>query len=241
MENDSLTILLLAHNEAKTIENDISKIKSQICFRFSKSEIIVVEDGSDDDTYEILNSMHKRNLVNHIHSDEKLGYTKAFFTGINCSQYEKIFFSDTGGKFDFNDFWDLYNCFNKKKCDLCIGYRKNRYDSYIRRCLTFFFNKFIQILFNTTLKDIDSGFRIYKKPVIQDIANSQKIISENLISSEITLRFIYSRQKVEEVEVKYFQRDGKSRGIPPNKLLKIIFSAIKDKIALKKEFNNLNN
>lgn len=240
MKSNTLSVLLLAHNEVRSIENDINQIISKICDQFDRYEIIVVEDGSNDGTYEILHALHNKNIINHIHTDKKLGYTKAFVQGVKYAKNEVIFFSDTGGKFDFNDFWKLYENFYKQNCDLCIGFRKQRADSYLRRVLTFFFNKFSKILFKIKLNDIDSGFRIYRSQAIKEIINNHNIISENLIASEITLRLIFNNKKVNEIEVRYFQRDGESRGIPTNKLFKIILSAIKDKIALKKELKKFN-
>ena len=240
MRSNSLSVLLLAHNEVKSIENDINQIISKICLQFDSYEIIVVEDGSSDGTYEILHALNNKKIINHVHSDKKLGYTQAFLQGVKYAKNEIIFFSDTGGKFDFNDFWKLYQDYSKQNCDLCIGFRKQRADSYLRRVLTFFFNKFSKILFSIKLNDIDSGFRIYRGQAIKEILNNNIIISENLIASEITLRFIFNDKKVNEVEVRYFQRDWESRVIPPNKLLKIILSAIKDKINLKKELKKIN-
>ena len=61
MRSNSLSVLLLAHNEVKSIENDINQIISKICLQFDSYEIIVVEDGSSDGTYEILHALNNKN------------------------------------------------------------------------------------------------------------------------------------------------------------------------------------
>lgn len=239
MENSNLSIVLLAHNEIKSIEKDINDIITNISKYFVKSEIIIVEDGSTDGTTDLLRDLNKKKIIKHIHSKTKLGYTNAFIAGIKQATNEKIFFSDTGGKFDFKEFWKLNEKFDKNKCDLTIGYRKFRYDSLLRRILTIFFNVFLKLLFKFKIKDSDSGFRIYKKSILLDILENLKIVSKHLIAAELTIKFLFLKKKINEVEVSYFQRDGESKGIPPNKLFSIIVTTVKEKLLLKKELKKL--
>ena len=152
---------------------------------------------------------------------------------------KKFFFSDTGGKFDFKEFWKLNENFDKNNCDLTIGYRKFRYDSLLRRFLTIFFNIFLRILFKIRIKDCDSGFRIYRRSILLQILENLKIVSKHLIAAELTIKFLFLKRKVNEVEVSYFQRDGESRGIPPNKLINIIVTTLREKFLLKKQLKKL--
>lgn len=239
MESKSLSIVLLAHNEIGSIKKDIDNLIDNIGKYFVESEIIIVEDGSTDGTTYLLNELHKKKIIKHIHSKTKLGYTNAFIKGVKQASYEKIFFSDTGGKFDFYEFWKLNETFEKSNSDLTIGYRKLRHDSYLRRILTQFFNIFLRLLFKIKIKDSDSGFRIYRKSVLLDILENIKVVSKHLIAAEITIKFLFFGKKVNEVEVSYFQREGESRGIPPNKLIHIVKTTIFEKYLLKKELNKL--
>ena len=55
----------------------------------------------------------------------------------------------------------------------------------------------------------------------------------------MTIKFLFLKKKINEVEVSYFQRDGESKGIPPNKLFSIIVTTVKEKLLLKKELKKL--
>ena len=70
---------------------------------------------------------------------KRLGYYKAFLKGIELSKGEIIFFSDTGNKYDYKKFIQLYKIFKEKNADLISCYRVKRQDKILRQLLTFFY------------------------------------------------------------------------------------------------------
>ena len=136
-----------------------------------------------------------------------------------------IFFSDTGGKFDFDDFWKLYDIRNKYS--LVIGVRSKRSDQLYRRFLTLAYNFILKKYFNVYLEDADSGFRIYNRELVSKICN-EEWVNTSLIGSELTLRTIFSGGRVGYVPVAYKQRAGISRGLPPQKILEALISVLKN-------------
>ena len=100
-----ISIILLVHNEAKNISYDIDSVKRNILDKLEDYEFIVVEDGSIDRTKEII--LEKKKKLNFIYStsDESRGVKKAILESFMIAAGDYIFFTDSGKKFDFNDFW----------------------------------------------------------------------------------------------------------------------------------------
>jgi hypothetical protein len=142
-----------------------------------------------------------------------------------------IFFSDTGSKFDFDDFWKLYGV--RDKYSLVVGVRLKRSDQLYRRFLTCSYNFLLKKYFGVYLEDSDSGFRLYHGDLVRKICN-EEWVNTYLIGSELTLRTIFSGGNVGYVPVAYKQRSGVSRGLPPQKIFKVISSVLRNFPKLKR-------
>ncbi len=230
-KNDPVSVIINVYNEAGTIEKEIRDIHSIIVSKLPGSEFIVAEDGSTDGTKEIISRLKEELSIIHSTGDERKGYAKALKDAFALAKNPYIFFSDTGQKFNFNDFWKLYEL--RQKYDLIIGLRTNRNDQLYRRLLTRMYNFALRLYFKVNLHDADSGFRIYNAGLIENITN-EKWISKYLIASELALRAVYSGYSVREVSVSYHQRSGTSRGLPPLKIPKVIVQVLRNFSVLKK-------
>ncbi|MBN1364206.1 MAG: glycosyltransferase family 2 protein [Syntrophaceae bacterium] len=234
--NDPVSVIITAYNEADTIENEILEIDNKILSTLSGSELIIAEDGSTDGTKDIILKYVRDRRIIHLTSSQRKGYAKALKDAMKVAKNPHIFFSDTGSKFDFDDFWKLYNICDKY--DLVIGLRLKRSDKLYRRFLTFAYNFFLKKYFNVYLKDADSGFRIYSRELINKLC-SEEWINTFLIGSELTLRTIFSGCKVGYVEVAYRERTGLSRGLPPHRIIKAVTSVLKNFPELKQTISSV--
>ncbi len=222
---DPVSVIINVYNEVETIEAEVRALYKSIILRLPGSEFIVAEDGSTDGTKEIIYRLISELGIIHSTSDERKGYAKALRDAFNLAKCPYIFFSDTGNKHDPEDFWKLY-CF-RKDYGLVIGVKTNRTDQWYRKLLTWCYNKILSLFFNVNMKDADSGFRIYRRDVVQKVFNENWVYKE-LIASEITLRVLYSGFRIKEVPVFYKQRKGQSRGLPlkkiPSVICKVLFN-----------------
>ena len=230
--SEPVSVIINVFNEADTIEKEVRDIYLKIISQIPGSELIIAEDGSGDGTHEMIEKLAKE-LPSVIHSTslERKGYTKAFRDAVNLAKNPWIFFSDTGGKNDFGDFYKLYALRNG--VDLVIGTRHGRTDQMYRQVLTWGYNKLLQLYFGLNTTDADSGFRLYKTLPLKIVAN-QEWIFKNLISSEIVIRLHYMNANIKEIPVVYRQRKGESRGLPPRKIPSVIIDSLKKIPKLKK-------
>jgi len=232
--NDPVSVIINVYNEAETIEKEIRDIHSIIISKLPGSEFIVAEDGSNDGTKEIILQLKHELGIIHSTSDERKGYAKALKDAISLAKNPYIFFSDTGNKFNYDDFWKLYEI--HQKYDLVIGLRTNRKDQFNRRLLTWLYNFTLRTYFKVNLRDADSGFRIYETDMIKRISN-ENWVNKHLITSELALRAIYKGHSVKEVPVSYMQRSGISRGLPPHKIPTVIAQVLWNFSDLKKSLS----
>jgi len=226
-----VSVIINVFNEAGTIEQEIREIHAEVIQKLPGSELIVAEDGSTDGTKEILARLKSELGIIHSTGAERKGYAKAFRDAVALVKNPYVFFSDTGGKQDFADFWKLYPfCEN---FGIVSGYRTARRDQLYRRLMTWTYNFLLRVYFHVHFRDADAGFRIYQISVIRKIVN-ETWVNRHLISSELALRAVYSGFEVKEVPVLYRQRAGVSRGLPPGKIPKVIVSVLKNFSQLKK-------
>lgn len=226
----AVSVIVNVYNEAATIESEILSIHSKIMSKLPGSELIIAEDGSTDGTKEIIAKYVRDYGVIHSTGLQRKGYAQALRDAMNIAKKEYIFFSDTGGKFDFDDFWKLYAF--RDKYSLIIGVRSKRSDQPYRRFLTDCYNLMLRKYFHVDMRDADSGFRIYRKELIKKICK-EEWVNTFLISSELTLRTLFSGGKIGYAAVSYKQRRGKSRALPAYEIFKALKSVLNNLPKLK--------
>ena len=164
-----LTIVVPVYNEEKTIENvllSLTKLREKI----ETIEIIVVNDGSKDNSLKILKENHNYYdvLINNV---QNKGKGNAVKSALEKANGKYIVFQDADLEYDPQDFNKFVNLINKFSPDLIIGSRFN-YADYTRSHhffnkignmgITFIFNLFYQ----TTFTDVYSCYACFKRELL---------------------------------------------------------------------------
>jgi len=184
-----LSIILMVHNEEKTIASEVKNYYEKIVKKMPKSELIIAEDGSNDKTREILYKLAKKLPIVLLATPEKRGYMKSLRLAIEKSQGNIIFYADAGGKHDPSDFWILYEKITS--FDFVSGYKKIRHDPLYRLVLAWGLNTIINRYFSVQFNDIDCGFKLFTRKVKKKLLSVNWILKNN-ISMEISLRIVRS-------------------------------------------------
>jgi len=214
-----LSVFFPAYNEEKNIEKTILKAVQILKKRAQKWEVVVVNDGSQDKTKEIIDKLAENykeiRLINH---KKNKGYGAALKTGIYSCKYSLICFTDSDGQFNFKEI----DKFLKKitDFDLVIGYRKRRTDKLYRRLLARVLRLANLILFGINVRDIDCGFKLFKKKIVNKIG---ELKTESAITeTEFIVRAHRAGFKISEVGVTHNSRiEGEQTGGK----FKVIFKA----------------
>lgn len=194
-----------------------------------KHEVIIVDDGSIDGTETVIEELIKQypevKLVSH---QENLGYGAALISGFKNSKYDLVVFNDGDGQFDFSEI----KLFLKKikNYDLVIGFRRKRVDAPLRQILQFLLKIWVFGFFGFTVKDIDCGFKLFKKEALRKIMPFKS--QGAMISTEILYKAKKKDLSICQLPVSHYPRfAGKQTGGN----LKVIMTAIAETIKLKKE------
>ena len=213
-----ISIILPAYNEEKNIGFEIDSISDFLKQKKIAYEIIVVNDGSRDNTGKVLEKYKSRGEVVEVLHKKNLGYGAALRAGFGAAKGDLIFFTDADRQFDIKDiipFLDKINYY-----DFVIGYRKNRKDPANRILYASIFRFAAAIFFGVNVKDVDCAFKLYKKHVLSDL----NLISNGaLINLEILAKAKKKNYKYLELPVLHFKR---TEGKPTGGSLKVILKAI---------------
>src|SRR5260370_14018967 len=128
----SLSVILPAYNEAQVIASTVSTVQSVLDGWKVDFEIIVVNDGSTDQTGAILAALAARNpRIRFVTHAVNQGYGAALVSGFAAATRELTFFMDADGQFDISDLRTFFLFIDRY--DAVIGYRVDRQDSWFRK------------------------------------------------------------------------------------------------------------
>lgn len=225
LSEHSLTLVLPAHNEAANIEYVVRQALAVLATYFDDFEIIVVDDGSRDETGEILDRLATEDSrVRVVHHARNRGYGGALRSGFEASHGDLVMFMDSDRQFDITDIARLLPFVDSH--DIVAGFRMMRQDHLHRRVFAETFNLAVRVLFGVHLRDIDCAFKIFRG----DLIRSLDLTSPGaLINAEIQAKARRQGARVQQVGVRHFPRvAGEATGGSP----RVIARAMKETVAL---------
>lgn len=216
MQNDSsgtkISIIIPAFNEAGTIEHTLRDIHTYVSSAGLVSEIIVINDGSTDQTKEILEQIPYIILINH---KVNRGYSASLKTGIAKAQYGWILTIDADGSHVANQIKELTAY--TPDYDLIVGSRDGKlgYDTLFRKIGRRIVSRFAEYISQSKILDINSGFRLFKKELAHKFWH---LFPEGFsFSTTLTVASHVRHYAVKYVFVEVHKRKGGSSTIKPAK------------------------
>ena len=198
-----ISIIIPVFNEDKSILEVLKRIHATVDSQ-NIFEIIVINDGSTDNTLKVLeeNNTLYNQLITY---GTNFGKGNAVKKGLEVSKGEYIFFQDADLEYDPIDINKFTKLINRFEPDLIIGSRLN-YSEYTRshNILNKFGNKLITLIFNlfynTTFTDIYSCYACFKKDLLNEKNLKTKGFEQH---AEILCKVIKKGKKFYEVPISY--------------------------------------
>ena len=167
----NISIIIPSYNESESLSELFSRIDKAAKVNFLNIQIVFVDDGSTDNTEEIVFSFVFKNIkeISYVKFRRNFGKSEALSEGVKKAKYDLILTMDADLQDQPEEIMKLLKKMDEGY-DLESGWKRKRLDSLIFKNLTSkIFNFMIRKSFGVKLRDINSGFKLYKKEIWNEI------------------------------------------------------------------------
>jgi len=215
----SLSVFFPAFNEEAIIEKTVTDAVSACAPLTDDLEVLVVDDGSADQTSAIVQRMTIADpRVRLIRHERNRGYGAALRTGFAAARKELVFFSDADGQFDLRELPGLLALV--AQAPVVVGFRIKRNDPPHRLFIAKTYKLIVRLVFGLQVRDIDCAFKLFRRDVFEGI-----LLESNgaFISSELLIKLKRRGVPILERGVNHYPRTtGYSKGAGVGVILKTI-------------------
>ena len=206
----SLSVFFPAYNDAPSMPALIRKTFAVLERHVASYEVIVVNDGSQDNTGEVLEEL-RREFAPHMRvetHESNRGYGGALRTGFNSATREFVFYTDGDSQYDVGELPRLLELVTPST-GLVNGYKLERHDPAHRIWIGAIYNQCARLLFRIKIRDIDCDYRLIRRQLLDRIHLTS---TSGTICVELVRKLELSGCQVAEVGVHHYPRlHGKSQ------------------------------
>jgi glycosyltransferase involved in cell wall biosynthesis len=199
-----LSIIIPVYNEEKSILEVINKVK-KVNISITK-EIIIVDDFSTDNTKNILNKLNNLKIFFH---QKNRGKGSAIRTALKHATGDIILIQDADLEYDPQEYQKLLTPILENRTKVVYGSRSNAIKKNLKKMykLHYLGNLFLtimtNILYGTKITDMETGYKVFRKEVIQNINLKSKRFD---FEPEITAKILKKGYKIVEVPIDFMGR-----------------------------------
>ena len=225
---DKLYIVIPAYNEQENIRNIIEKWYPVVEKTGKKSRLLIINDGSHDNTYEIMCEYAQSRPQFIPVTKNNGGHGAAILYGYRHALKEGadfIFQTDSDGQTLPEEFWLFWE--KREQYAMLIGHRNKREDGISRILVTKILKIVIRFCFKVSVTDANTPFRLMKASVL---AEQIQLIPKDFNLSNVLISVIYAKKKlpVRYIPITFRQRQGGVNSINLKKITLIGIRAVKD-------------
>ena len=207
-KTSGVSIIIPAYNEQNGIGDVLTALIEQLGQTKLVHEIIVVDDGSKDNTAKVIADHNTIKLIQH---RQNQGYGAALKTGIRNAQHDVICITDADGTYPNERIVELVHHLTENNLDMVVGARTgdNVAIPLIRRPAKWVIGQLANLVAGQTIPDINSGLRVFRKQVCLRFFNL--LPNGFSFTTTITLGMMTNAYQVDYIPINYHMRVGKSK------------------------------
>ena len=200
-----LSVVIPVYNEKSTVLKIIDKVLKLDIVK----EVIVVDDCSTDGTRELLKSARFEGRVRCLFHDRNMGKGAALRTGFKDITGEIAVIQDADLEYDPNEFMEMIKPIREGMADVVYGSRltggrPQRVHLFWHRVGNDFLTFLTNLLYNTTLSDMETCYKMFKKDVISGISIKSDDFS---VEPELTAKVLKNKDlRIYEMPISYYVR-----------------------------------
>lgn len=211
----TISIVIPVYNEDQSLQELLAGIEQALTGFDQSYEVVFVDDGSTDGSFERLRSLSQtRDRVRLFSFRRNLGKSPALLCGFHRASGEYILTMDADLQDDPGNLRQMYDQLISEGADIVSGWRRERRDNPLKIVLSRVFNRLmIRLLFGSSFRDMNSGLKLYRADVAKELrlyGGMHRFIP--LIAAEMGYR-------VAECPVKHNERKYGSSKYSPVKIL----------------------
>ncbi len=209
-----LSVIIPIYNEKDTLEEIISRVQATGI----PDELVLIDDGSTDGTVDIVKKFEGKEGFKVRLLQKNQGKGAAVRSGLDIATGDVLLIQDADLEYDPRDYPALLKPIEEGLADVVYG---SRFLGGSRRVAMFWHmvaNKlltlFTNILYNTILTDMETGYKVFKKEVVKDMPLHAKRFE---FEPEFTAKILKRNYRIFEVPISFNPRDyeeGKKIGLP---------------------------
>lgn len=165
-----ISIVIPLYNEEESLP-ELTEWISQVMTKHNHSyEIIMVDDGSNDDSWKVIESLAGRySQLRAVKFRRNYGKSPALHTAFQTAKGDVIITMDADLQDSPEEIPELYRMIIEDKFDLVSGWKKKRHDPLSKRLPSKFFNYITRITSGIKLHDFNCGLKAYRASVVKSI------------------------------------------------------------------------
>lgn len=233
-----LAIVMPAYNEGEVIADVVEKWTGLLKKGFKPEDqavLIVVNDGSKDNTWETLHTLSQTNpmliAVNQANGGHGNAVVNAYKKALEMDS-EYVFQTDSDDQFETEDFFKLWE--KRDQSDFILGYRKQRFDAPIRLIITRILKASIFLFLGAPIEDSNVPFRLikgsYLRKLIQNLPEPVPF-APNIFIAVMAKR---AGQNLFSIPISHKDRHTGEVSIKKMKLLKVCWQSFQELMAFRK-------
>jgi glycosyltransferase involved in cell wall biosynthesis len=195
-----------AYNESATIEQVVRHWEKVIKDEGIRAEIVITNDGSTDNTAEILHRLADEfSNLKIVDNALNQGYGGALSDAIREARGRWVVTLDSDGQFDIAEYAQIHAALVEGKYDIVTGYRDRKRDSFVRFLADRALNVIVRALFGVPFRDTNCALKIYRPETLKAIEIESKGFSA---PTEILLKLHALGYRIGECRITHHPRAG---------------------------------